>query len=64
MYREIEAEQKKNTLNPRISKLDQIEKEGIKVSLQTEWDKKVQNMTLRHGVNQRLIKYTSYNQFD
>ena len=55
-YRELEAHHKKNTPNPRIAKLDQIEKDGVEVALQTEWDYKIQNLTLRHGVNQSLIK--------
>ena len=29
VYREIEAEHKKYTPNPRLTKLDQIEKEGV-----------------------------------
>ena len=37
-YREREVECKKNVPNPRISKLDLIEKEGIETSLQIEWD--------------------------
>ena len=41
IYREIEAEQKKNTPNPRISQLDQIEKDGAEIALQTEWDYKI-----------------------
>ena len=45
LYREREAECKKKAPNPCISKLDQIEKEGFEVALQTEWDQKVQNMT-------------------
>ena len=55
-YQEIEAEHKKHTTNPRISKLDQIKKEKSKVALQIEWDYKIQNLTLRRGVNQSLIK--------
>ena len=50
-YKEIEAKHKKHTPNPRISKLDQIKKEKSKVALQTEWDYKIQNLTLWHGVN-------------
>ena len=29
VYKEIEAEQKKHTPNPRIAKLDQIKKDGV-----------------------------------
>ena len=58
VYKEIEAERKKNTPNPRVAKLDQIEKAGAELALQTEWDYKIQNLTLRHGVNMCLI-YTS-----
>ena len=36
VYKEIEAEQKKNTPNLRISKLYQIEKDSAEVTLQTE----------------------------
>ena len=35
-YHEREAERKKYTPNPRIAKLDQIEKEGVEVALQIE----------------------------
>ena len=63
-YHEREAECKKNAPNPCISKLDQIEKEGVEVALQTEWDQKVQNMTLRSKVNHSFINYTSYTHFD
>ena len=58
VYKEIEAERKKNTPNPRIAKLDQIEKDGAELALQTEWDYKIQTLTLRRGVNMCLI-YTS-----
>lgn len=58
VYKEIEAARKKNTPNPRIAKLDQVEKDGFELALQTEWDYKVQNLTLRGGVNMCLI-YTS-----
>ena len=63
-YREREAKHKKNAPNPRIAKLDQIEREGVEVALQTEWDQKVQNMTLRSKVNHSFINYTSYTHFD
>ena len=63
-YCEWEAEHKKNTPNPCIAKLDQIEKEGIETTLQIEWDQKVQNITLRPNVNHNLINYTSYTHFD
>ena len=46
VYKEIEAEKKKRTPNPRISKLDQIEKDGADIALQIEWDYKIQNLTL------------------
>ena len=46
VYKEIEAEHKKHTPNPRISKLDQIEKDRAEVALQTEWDYKIQKLTL------------------
>ena len=36
-YHEREAECKKKTPNPRISKLDLIEKEGVETALQIEW---------------------------
>ena len=58
VYKEIETERKKNTPNPRIAKLEQIEKDGAELALQTEWDYKIQNLTLRRGVNMCLI-YTS-----
>ena len=35
VYKEIEAKHKKHTPNPRIAKLDQIEKDGAEVALQT-----------------------------
>ena len=63
-YREREAERKKNAPNPWIAKLEQIEKEGVEVALQTKWDQKVQNMTLRPKVNHNFINYTSYTHFD
>ena len=40
-YQEIKVEHKKHTPNPRISKLDQIEKDGAEVALQIEWDYKI-----------------------
>ena len=46
IYKEIEAKHKKYTPNPRISKLDQIEKDGVHIALQTDWDYKIQNLTL------------------
>ena len=63
-YREREVERKKNAPNPRLAELDQIEKEGVEVALQTEWDQKVQNLTLRSKVNHSFINYTSYTHFD
>ena len=63
-YREREAEHKKDAPNPCLAKLDQIEKEGVEVALQTEWNQKVQNMTLRSKVNHSFIYYTSYTHFD
>ena len=63
-YCEREAKHKKNAPNPCLAKLDQIEKEGVEVSLQTEWDQKVQNMTLRSKVNHNFINYTNYTHFD
>ena len=63
-YRERGAERKKKAPNPRIAKLDLIEKEGIEIALQTKWDQKVHNMTLRPKVNHNLINYTSYTHFD
>ena len=39
-YIELEEEHKKKTLDPRIAKQDQIEKEGIEISLNSEWDQK------------------------
>ena len=58
VYKEIETKRKKNTPNLRIAKLDQIEKNGAKLALQTKWDYKIQNLTLQRGVNMCLI-YTS-----
>ena len=46
IYKEIEARHKKYTPNPRIAKLDQIEKDRVDVALQIEWDYKIQNLTL------------------
>ena len=46
VYKEIEAERKKNTPNPRIAKLDQIEKDRAELTLQTEWNYKIKNLTL------------------
>ena len=63
-YQEIEAEHKKHTPNPRIAKLDQIEKDGAEVALQTEWDYKIQNLTLWHGVNQSLINNSTITHSD
>ena len=37
-YHEREVESKENTPNPHIAKLDLIEKEGIEIALQIEWD--------------------------
>ena len=45
-YQETEANHKKHTPNPRIAKLDQIEKDRAEVAWQTEWDYKIQNLTL------------------
>ena len=42
-YQEIKAKHKKHTPNPRIAKLDQIEKDRAKVALQIEWYYKIQN---------------------
>ena len=55
-YKEIETEHKKHTPKPRIAKLDQIEKDS---ALQTEWDYKIQNLTLWQGVNHSLIDKSS-----
>ena len=63
-YHEHEAKHKKNTPNPQIAKLDQIEKEGIEATLQTKWDIKIQNMTRWSKVNHSLINYTSYTHFE
>ena len=63
-YQEIEAEHKKHSPNPRIAKLDQIEKDGAEVALQTEWDYKIRNLTLRHGVNQSLINNSTVTHSD
>ena len=41
IYKEIDEEHKKHTPNPRIAKLDQIEKDRVEVALQTEWDYKI-----------------------
>ena len=37
-YHEREAKHKKNAPNPCIAKLDIIEKEGVEIALQIEWD--------------------------
>ena len=50
-YTELEEEHKKNAPNPRISKLDQTEKEVIETSLQVEWECKIDNINNKHGVN-------------
>ena len=63
-YQEIEAKHKKHTPNPRITKLHQIEKDGAKVALQTEWDYKIQNLTLQRGVNQSLINNSNVTHSD
>ena len=63
-YPEREAECKKNAPNPRIAKLDLIKKDGVEITLQTEWDQKVQNMTLQPKDNHSFINYTSYTHFD
>ena len=63
-YQEIEEEHKKHTPNPRIAKLDQIEKDGAEVALQTEWDYKIQNLTLWYGVNQSLINNSNVTHSD
>ena len=41
VYEEIEAKHKKYTPNPRITKLDQIEKDDVDIALQIEWDYKI-----------------------
>ena len=64
VYKEIEAEHKKHTPNPRIAKLDQIEKDGVEVALQTEWDYKIQNLTLQRGVNMNLINNSTITHSD
>lgn len=64
IYIEIDAKCKKHTPDPRLDKLDRIEKEGIEVALKTNWDQNIQNITLRRGVNQSLINYTNYTHFD
>lgn len=46
VYKEIEAEHKKHIPNPRIAKLDQIEKDIVDIALQTKWDYKIQNLTI------------------
>ena len=63
-YQEIKAEHKKHTPNPRIAKLDQVEKDRAEVALQTEWDYKIQNLTLRHGVNHSLINNSTVSHSD
>ena len=51
VYKEIEVEQKKYNPNLKITKLDQIEKDGADKALQTKWDYKIQNLTLQRDVN-------------
>ena len=63
-YQECVAKHKKNTPNPIISKLDQIDREGVETTLQKKWDQKVQHMSLRSKVNHSLINYTTYTHFD
>ena len=41
IYKEIEEEHKKYISNPRITKIDKIEKDGVEVALQIEWDYKL-----------------------
>lgn len=59
VYKEIEEKHKKHTPNPRIDKIDQIEKDVTNIALSTEWDYKIQNLTLRQGVNHSLINNSS-----
>ena len=63
-YYEREVERKKSAPNLHIDKLHLIEKEATKTTLQTKWDQKVQNMTLRPKVNHNFIDYTSHTHFD
>ena len=64
VYQEIKVEHKKHTPNLRIAKLDWIEKDKAEVALQTEWDYKIQNLTLWHGVNQSLINNSTVTHSD
>ena len=43
-YRETVAQCKKLASNPRISKLDQVERDGVEASLQTSWKCKIDNL--------------------
>ena len=63
-YKEIKAKHKKHTPNPRISKLDQIEKDREEVALKTEWDYKIKNLTFRRGVNMSLINNSTITHYD
>ena len=40
-YKEIEKKCKRHTPGPRITTLDQIEKDSADIALQTEWDYKI-----------------------
>ena len=51
IYKELELQHKKYTPNPRITKLDQVEKDGADIALQTEWDYKLQNLSLSDQVS-------------
>ena len=41
IYKEIEVEHKNHTPNPRIPKLDQIERDDADIASKTEWDYKI-----------------------
>lgn len=55
IYRKIKATHKNYTPNLRLSKLYQIEKEGVEVAFQIEYEQEIQNLTIRHVVNTSLI---------
>ena len=63
-YRETKEQHKKLAPNPRIAKLDQIEKEDVEIALEIDWEYKIDNIREKKGVNYAHIKHTTYDYYD
>lgn len=63
-YRETKGKHKEFAPNPKIAKLDLIEKDEIEASLQVEWECKIENLREKRGANYSHIKHTTYDYYD